>query len=79
MKLCSECRRTPWPFLMVFFVSSVSAFLTWLTLSYSQFGEVERLAGSVGVFLAVGGTLLHYVMACMRRHCHHHPQGHATR
>jgi hypothetical protein len=68
---------------MVLFVSSVSAFLTWLTLSYSQFGDVERLAGSVGVFLAVGGTLLHYVTACMKRHCHHqphqHPQGHATR
>lgn len=79
MKLCSECSRTPWPYLMVLFLAGVSAFLTWLTLSYSELGELESIAGSLGVFLAVGGTLLHYVLGCMNRHCRHnrHPAQHS--
>jgi hypothetical protein len=71
MKLCSECNRSPWPFVVVFFVAGISTFLTWLTLSYSQVGMVERVVGSAGVFAAVTATLLHYVFSCMRRHCRH--------
>jgi hypothetical protein len=56
---------------MVFFLASISAFMTWLTLSYSQFGHIERLAGTAVVFLAVGGTLTHYVLSCIKRHCRH--------
>lgn len=71
MKLCPECGRSPWPFVMVFFIATVSTFITWLTLTYSQFGLIERIAGSGLVFLGVGGTLLHYIITCMRRHCRH--------
>ena len=78
MKLCSQCRMTAWPFFLAFFIAAISVFLTWLTLSYSQFDYFERIAGCGAVFLVVGGTLLHYMLACMRRHCHHTPHKHAT-
>jgi len=44
----------------------MSAYLTWLTLTYSEVGKTELIAGSV-----VGATLLHYVISCMKRHCRH--------
>jgi hypothetical protein len=56
---------------MVFLVAGVSAFLTWLTLTYSEFGTMELVTATSAVFLAVAGTLLHYVFSCMRRHCRH--------
>ena len=56
---------------MVIFVAGVIAFLTWLTLDYSQLGELEVIAGTCVVFLAVATTMLHYVVSCMRRHCNH--------
>jgi hypothetical protein len=56
---------------MVFFLASVSGFITWLTLSYSQLGLLERVGGTALIFIAVGATLLHYVLSCMRRHCRH--------
>ena len=71
MKLCPECGRSPLAYFMVVFISGVSAFLTWLTLSYSQAGQIEVIAGSLLVFFAVGGTVLHYVLGCMKRHCRH--------
>ena len=71
MKFCPECSNSPWPFVMVFFLASVSAFVTWLTLSYSQLGTLGQIAGSAVAFMAFGGTLLHYVLSCMRRHCRH--------
>ena len=75
MKLCPECSKSPWPFVMVFFLASVSGFITWLTLSYSQLGLLERVGGTALIFIAVGATLLHYVLSCMRRHCRHdHPK-----
>jgi hypothetical protein len=71
MKLCPDCSKSPLPFFVVVFIASVSAFLTWLTLSYSQFDTLERIGGSAIAFLAVGGTILHYVLGCMKRHCRH--------
>ncbi len=70
MKLCRQCHSLVLPFFVVFFVAGVSAYLTWLTPSYSEVGTTELIAGSVGVFLAVAATLLHYV-SCMKRHCRH--------
>jgi hypothetical protein len=80
VKLCPECSKSPWPFVMVAFIAAVVAFLTWLMLSMSDFGFLERLAGGGLVFLAVASTLVHYVRCCMRRHCRHgqgswHPSG----
>ena len=75
MKLCPECSKSPLPFLMALFVAGLSAFLTWLTLTYSQVEAAERMAGSVLVFVAVGATIMHYMLRCMKRHCRH---GHGT-
>jgi CDP-diglyceride synthetase len=71
MKLCPECRNVWWPFVVVVFVSSVVAFLTWLMLSLSGVEGVIRLVGSGAVFVAVASTLAHYVVSCMKRHCRH--------
>jgi hypothetical protein len=75
MKLCRQCGTSLLPFLMVFLVAGVSSFLTWLTLTYAQFEPIEVIAGSGAVFLAVAGTLLHYVHSCMKRHCRHGTHG----
>ena len=75
MKLCRQCGRSPLPFLMVIFVAGVSSFLTWLTLSYSQLETIKVIAGSGAVFLAVAGTVLHYVYSCIKRHCRHGVHG----
>lgn len=75
MKLCRQCGRSPLPFLVVIFIAGVSSFLTSLTLTYSQFGTIEVIAGSSAVFLAVAGTLLHYVHNCIKRHCRHGSYG----
>lgn len=71
MKLCRQCGRSPLPFIVVIFVAGVSSFLTWLTLTYSQFETLEVMVGSGAVFLAVAGTVLHYVQSCIKRHCRH--------
>jgi hypothetical protein len=71
MKLCPECSTSPWPFVMAVFISAVVAFVTWLTLSLSGLGATGRLVASGGAFIAVLSTILHYVLSCMKRHCHH--------
>lgn len=71
MKLCPKCGRSPLPFLMVLLISSVLAFMTWLVLGLSQVEPVTRVAAGAAVFVAVGGTLVHYVVSCLRRHCRH--------
>ena len=70
MKLCPECRRG-WPFVVVVFISSVVAFLTWLILSLSSLEAAIRLVLSGAVFVGVAGTLAYYVVSCMKRHCRH--------
>jgi hypothetical protein len=77
MNLCPKYGSSLLPFLMVFLVASVSAFMTWLTLTYSDAGILECIAGTAVVFLAVGGTLLHYVLGCMKRHCRPPPGTHS--
>jgi hypothetical protein len=71
MKLCPQCKATPWPFAMVLFISSIVAFLTWLMLGFVGADRISTLIGTVLAFVAVGGTMLHYVLACMKRHCRH--------
>ena len=79
MKLCSECRKTPWPCAFAIFIAGLSAFLTWLMLSFSGFSESERLMGSALMFVLASATLLHYVLSCMKRHCRHDRHGDHTR
>jgi hypothetical protein len=63
---------------MILLISSVLAFITWLVLGLSQVEPVARMAAGAAVFLAVGGTLLHYVISCLKRHCRHdHEHQHA--
>lgn len=71
MNLCLECSRSRWPFAMIFAITSVIAFLTWLILGLSMVGAVGRAGVAALVFLGVGATLLHYVLSCLRRHCRH--------
>ncbi|MEY6432399.1 hypothetical protein ABC977_08275 [Thioalkalicoccus limnaeus] len=68
MKRCSDYAFSVWPLFVVAFITSVVTFVTWLTLSLSAFGLAEQIGVSAFVFVAVGGTLLHYVLGCMRRH-----------
>lgn len=81
MKLCPKCSRSPLPFVMVLMIASVLAFITWLILGLSQIEPITRIAAGAAVFLAVGGTLLHYIISCLKRHCRHdlehqHPRSH---
>ncbi len=63
---------------MVAFISTMIAFVTWLMLGYAQGSPLVQILGTFGVFVAIGATMLHYVLSCMRRHCaqlghqHHH-------
>lgn len=72
MKFCSECRVSPWPFALVTVIAGIIAFLTWLITGLSQPEPMVRIGATVGIFVAVEGTLVHYVASCIRRHCRHH-------
>jgi len=56
---------------MVLFFSSVVAFLTWLMLGFVGADPIPTIIGTGLAFVAVGGTMLHYVLTCMKRHCRH--------
>lgn len=71
MKFCTECDNSPLPYLMVALIATIVGLMTWLTLGLSDYEPLVRIGGSVLVFLAVGGTLLHYVVSCIQRHCQH--------
>jgi hypothetical protein len=75
MKLCPQCKASPWPFVMVFFFSSVSAFLTYIMLGFVGAEPIPTVVGTAMAFVAVGGTMLHYVLACIKRHCRHGDKG----
>jgi uncharacterized membrane protein YuzA (DUF378 family) len=71
MKLCPKCKSSPWPFAMVLFISALVAFLTWVMLGFVEVDPIAAMVGTIVVFFAVGGTMVHYVLACMKRHCRH--------
>jgi hypothetical protein len=75
MKLCSKCDHSPWPFVMAFVIAGVSAFATWLTLGLtlglSASDVAARATASALAFAGVGGTLVHYILSCIKRHCPH--------
>lgn len=71
MKLCPKCNNSPLPFVMVAVVASLAAFMTWLTVGFGTREVWPPAVAAVLVFFAVGATLLHYVLACMKRHCRH--------
>jgi hypothetical protein len=71
MKICPKCNGSPWPFILVFAIASVAGFTTWLTLGLSLPDMPIRVGAGVLAFLTVGATLLHYVLSCLKRHCHH--------
>jgi hypothetical protein len=71
MKFCAECNSSPLPYLMVALIATIIGLITWLTLGLSTDEPLVRIGGSIAVFLAVGGTLWHYVASCIQRHCRH--------
>ncbi|KOR30701.1 hypothetical protein TI04_04540 [Achromatium sp. WMS2] len=71
MKFCIKCHTTLWPYLIALFIAGFAAFLTWLTLSYSEFDPTEKMLIASGTFLMVAATITHYMIACMERHCRH--------
>ena len=71
MKLCRECGKRPWPYLMALFIAAFSAFLTWLTLESAGLPADSVRWWSVGVFLTVAVLLVSYMISCIRRHCGH--------
>jgi hypothetical protein len=71
LKLCAQCNSSPLPYVMVVMIAGVVGFITWLTLGLSHPEPMFRLGGAIVVFFAVGGTMLHYVVSCLRRHCQH--------
>lgn len=72
MKICAKCHLAFWPYLIALFIASVTAFLTWLILGYSDFDTTEQILIAAGMFMLTGVSLTHYMMICMQRHCHHH-------
>lgn len=72
MKLCKTCFASPWPFVLMTVIAAMTGFITWLTLGLQQPDPQLRIAIAVIAFVAVEATLIHYVIACMRRHCRHH-------
>ena len=71
MKLCPQCKGSPWPFVLVFAIASVAGFATWLTLGLSVSDMRIRVAAGSLAFLIAGATLLFYVLSCLKRHCRH--------
>ncbi len=76
MSLCGECRKKPWPYALVLFISTFVAFVTWLTLSAAGLHPDATLLLTAGAFLIAATVLFSYMVSCMRRHCsddnHHH-------
>ena len=75
MKLCEECRKKPWPFLIAIIIALFVAFLTSLTLGAAGLTADANRLWTAGVFIGVIAVLLSYMVVCMRRHCRegHHP------
>lgn len=71
MNLCPKCNPPAWTFAVIFMITSVIAFVTWLMLGLSTTALLPRAGITSAVFLAVGATLVHYVIGCVKRHCRH--------
>lgn len=72
--LCPQCRASPWPFLVVLFLATLTAFLTWLITTFANLSFKQCILASLLMFLGVTAGLLAYVISCIRRHCRHgHP------
>ena len=71
MNLCCECRKKPWPYALVLFISTFVGFVTWLTLSAAGL-TADTLAWGAGCAFLVSALILYgYMISCMRRHCSH--------
>jgi len=71
MRLCRECKNTPWPYLIATFLAALLAGVTWLMLAFTGLDQLAKTLVSGAVFLAVLAVLVGYMLACMRRHCQH--------
>lgn len=69
MALCNKCRKKPWPYALVLFISTFVGFVTWLTLSAVGFETGTRSLLTAGAFLAATVVLSGYMVSCLRRHC----------
>jgi cytosine/uracil/thiamine/allantoin permease len=69
MKLCGQCRKKPWPYLIAMGIAVFVAFLTSLTLGVSGIAPDANRLWTAGVFVGVIALLLGYMVVCMRRHC----------
>ena len=69
MKLCGQCRRKPWPYLLAMVISMFVAFLTSLTLGAAGLTPEAIRLWTACVFVGVVAMLLGYMVVCMRRHC----------
>ena len=76
MKLCADCRKTPWPYVIALFIAGFTAFLTWLTLASAGINPNENRWWTAGMFLGVFGLIMTYMLSCMRRHCRHDNHAH---
>lgn len=66
MRHCVECRKKPWPYLIVLLVTCVSAFVTALTLDAGGVpAEANRLWTTM-IAVGVAGLMLAYVWRYMR-------------
>jgi hypothetical protein len=66
MRYCVECRKKPWPYLIVLLVTGVAAFVTALTLDAGGIAEETNRIWTTGVALGVAGSMLAYVWRYMR-------------
>jgi hypothetical protein len=54
---------------LVLFISTFVAFVTWLTLAAAGLQPDVRLWLTAGAFLIAATVLVGYMVSCMRRHC----------
>jgi hypothetical protein len=69
MRLCGKCRKKPWPYALVLFISTFVGFVTWLTMSAVGLAPAVTNGVTIGAFLIAAVVLFSYMISCMRRHC----------
>lgn len=69
MKLCKHCKKKFWPFMVALVVTSFAVALTWMTLSASGLSNSQAGIWASLVFVVVGGSLVGYMVNCLRRYC----------